>query len=240
MQYVMSRTTSFMIAILSDIHGNYIALEEVLKAVDKMGITEVYALGDTVGYYSQVNEVINELRQRDAHAIMGNHDWYMAAESFCARSNTVNDTLAYQRKVITKENLDWIKNLPLYLEIEGISMVHGGWTDPLDEYLTQPSKEYFEKVGGKYFCSGHTHLPRLEDYGDKIYCNPGSVGQPRDNDNRASFATWDGTKFELHRVDYDFEKVGELMEKAGFSGYYYERLATGAKDNGWYKDKDNV
>lgn len=230
-----------MIAILSDIHGNYEALNAVLKVVDDMGISKIYVLGDTVGYYSQVNEVIDELRKREAKAVMGNHDWYMAAGSFCDRSQTVNDTLAYQRKIINEENLAWVKALPVFLEAENISMVHGGWTDPIDEYLTKPSKEYFAKVEGKYFASGHTHHPRIEDYGDKLYCNPGSVGQPRDGDNRASFATFDGSAFKLHRVSYDFEKVGELMEQAGFSGYYYERLAIGAQDNGWYKDKaENV
>jgi putative phosphoesterase len=225
-----------MIALLSDIHGNYIALEQVLKAVDEMGITDIYVLGDIVGYYPQVNEVCDELRKRNAKCVMGNHDWYMLADSFCDRSQTVNDTLAYQKKIISTENIEWLKTLPVHREHQGLKMVHGGWVDPMDEYLREPSKEYFEKVGGKYFASGHTHLPRIEDYGNKVYCNPGSVGQPRDGDNRAAFATWDGMNFQLHRVAYDFDRVGELMEKAGFSGYYYQRLATGAKDNGWYSN----
>lgn len=226
-----------MIAIISDIHGNYVALQEVLKAIDEMGAKDIYCLGDIVGYYPQVNEVCDELRKRDVKCVMGNHDWYMAANSFCARSQSVNDTLKYQRKVISNENLQWLRSLPVYRQVGNLSMVHGGWTDPIDEYL-EPSKKYFEKVGGEYFVSGHTHVQKLADYGDKQYCNPGSVGQPRDGDNRAAFATWDGSKFELHRVKYDFVKVGELMEEAGFSGYYYERLAIGAKDQGWYKEKN--
>ncbi len=228
-----------MIAILSDIHGNYVALQEVLKIIDAMGITDIYCLGDTVGYYSQVNEVCDELRKRDVKSIMGNHDWYMAADSFCERSQTVNDALVYQKKVIRAENRAWIKSLPVFRQFGELSMVHGGWTDPIDEYL-KPSKEYFDKVGGKYFASGHTHVQRLEDYGHKQYCNPGSVGQPRDGDNRAAFATWDGSEFKLHRVEYDYKKVGQLMEEAGFSGYYYQRLANGAKDNGWYDEKGRV
>ncbi|HEX3568973.1 MAG TPA: metallophosphoesterase family protein [Candidatus Saccharimonadales bacterium] len=225
-----------MIAILSDIHGNYVALERALQAIDKMNIKDIYCLGDIVGYYPQVNEVCDELRKRNAKCIIGNHDWYMLADSFCDRSQTVNDTLAYQKKIITKENLEWLKSLPVHREYKGLSMVHGGWTNPLDEYL-EPSRAYFDKVGGTYFASGHKHVQRLEDYGNKVYCNPGSIGQPRDGDNRAAFATWDGSTFELHRVSYDYEKVGELMEKAGFSGYYYQRLALGAKDNGWYDGK---
>lgn len=222
-----------MIALISDIHGNYVALQEVLAAIDALRVSEIYCLGDVVGYYPQVNEVCDELRRRGVKGVMGNHDWYLAADSFCARSQTVNDTISYQKKHISAENLKWLQRLPVHREYMGLKMVHGGWNDPIDEYL-EPSKTYFAKVGGRYFASGHNHLQRLEDYGDKVYCNPGSVGQPRDGDNRAGFATWDGEMFTLHRVPYDFAKVGELMERAGFSGYYYERLAIGAKDNGWY------
>ena len=226
-----------MIAIVSDIHGNYVAFEEVLKTIDKMGIKDIYCLGDMVGYYPQVNEVCNELRKRDALCVIGNHDWYMLANSFCDRSQTVNDTIGYQKKIISDENLEWLKSLPVHRQYQELKMVHGGWVNPIDEYLREPTKDYFEKVGGKYFASGHTHLPRVDDYGNKVYCNPGSVGQPRDGDNRSAFATWDGATFEIHRVAYDYEAVGKLMEQAGFSGYYYERLSIGAKDNGWYANK---
>jgi putative phosphoesterase len=231
-----------MIAIISDIHGNYEALKQVLKTIDGMGIKDIYCLGDVVGYYSQVNECCNELRKRNIKSIMGNHDWYLASNGFCLRSKTADDCIQYQKKIISKENLAWVQSFPIYKKVEKLFMVHGGWgVDPMDEYLVEPTEEYFAKIDGDYFVSGHTHIQRLENYSDKIYCNPGSVGQPRDNDNRAAFATWDAEKYEfkLHRVEYDFDAVGQLMEQAGFSGYYYERLAIGAKDNGWYKEKGN-
>lgn len=227
-----------MIAIVSDIHGNYIALQQVLKTIDKLGIKVICCLGDLVGYYPQINEVCGELQRRNALCVMGNHDWYLLADSFCDRSESVNDTIRHQKEIVTSDNLEWLKSLPVHREYQDLKMVHGGWVNPLDEYLRQPTKGYFEKVGGRYFASGHTHLPRVDDFGDKVYCNPGSVGQPRDGDNRAAFATWDGNAFAIHRVAYDFESVGRLMEQAGFSGYYYERLAVGAKDNGWYTSKN--
>jgi predicted phosphodiesterase len=229
-----------MIAIISDIHVNYEALQAVLAALDQKGIEEIYCLGDVVGYYSQINECCDELRKRNVMSIMGNHDWYLASDGFCLRSKTADDCIQYQKKIITPENLTWIQSFPIYRKAGGMFFVHGGWgIDPIDEYLLDPSEDYFKKLSGNYFSSGHTHIQQLNKFGDKIYCNPGSVGQPRDNDNRAAFATWDENKheFELHRVSYDFEKVGRLMEEAGFDGYYYERLAIGAKDNGWYKEK---
>lgn len=217
------------IAIISDIHGNYEALKVVLSELDKLCISRVYCSGDIVGYYSQINECCRELRSRMIPSVMGNHDWYMGGGGFCPRSRSVNDCLAYQRGVIEKENLDWLKTLPVQIRIDKIQMVHGGWADPIDEYL-KPTQEYFEKMVGDIFVSGHTHVQTLHRFGNKTYCNPGSVGQPRDGDPRAAFAVYDGKDFELHRVAYDMQKVFDLMEAAGFDDYYYGGLKTGAKN----------
>lgn len=209
-----------MIAIISDIHGNYEALLQVLEKIDSLHINNIICLGDIVGYYSQVNECCEELRKRKVRCLMGNHDWYMVTGSGCPRSRSVNQCLKYQQSIISNENLLWLSTLPLAIFENNISMVHGGWNNPIDEYLI-PDQNYFQQLRGEIFLSGHTHVQKVVSYGDKIYCNPGSVGQPRDKDNRAAFATFDGKIFELYRVKYDIKKVGELMERAGFSSYYY-------------------
>jgi putative phosphoesterase len=216
-------------AFISDIHGNYEALKAVLYELDNLGISKVYCAGDIVGYYSQINECCQELRARNIPTVMGNHDWYMAGGGFCPRSKSVNDCLVYQRTIIEKENLAWLKSLPIQLQINHIQMVHGGWGDPIDEYL-KPTSEYFEKVLGNIFVSGHTHVQMVCKFGDKLYCNPGSVGQPRDGDPRAAYAIYDGQNFKLHRVEYDVQKVFDLMDAAGFSDYYYGCLKTGSRN----------
>ena len=214
------------IGIISDIHGNYEALKRVLAELDRMKVSEVICLGDVVGYYTQVNECCDELRARHVRCVMGNHDWYMAAGGFCLRSKSVNDCLVYLRKVITAENVEWLKSFPLQRRIEELRVVHGGWSDPLDEYLKW-TETYFDEIDGNRFASGHTHIQAIHTSGAKTYCNPGSVGQPRDKDPRAAFATYDG-EFTLHRVEYDTQPVFDLMKKAGFSDYYYGCLKTGA------------
>jgi putative phosphoesterase len=219
-----------MIGIISDIHGNYEALKVVLDELDKKSVSEIYCLGDVVGYYSQVNECCDILRERKIPCLMGNHDWYMSTGSFCPRSQSVNDCLAYQIRVISKENINWVKQFKLQFELGDIKMVHGGWTDPIDEYLYEPNFEYFNKVDGRLFISGHTHIQQVVNYGPKTYCNPGSVGMPRDNDPRSAYATIENGKILLHRVEYNIDLVGELMEKAGFNNYYYGGLYTGAKN----------
>lgn len=216
------------IAFISDIHGNFEALKAVLAEIDRLGVEAIYCAGDVVGYYSQVNECCDMLRARAIACVMGNHDWYMAGGGFCPRSRSVNDCLVYQRKVISEDNLAWLKTLPLQLQVGEVRMVHGGWGDPIDEYL-KPSADYFAQVEGRIFVSGHTHVQRLETYDGKTYCNPGSVGQPRDGDPRAAFALYGDGRFALHRVAYDMQPVFDLMQAAGFNDYYYGGLKTGSK-----------
>lgn len=219
------------IALISDIHGNYPALKKVLDELDKMSVDTIYCLGDVTGYYTQINECCEELRKRCIKSIMGNHDWYLVSNGFCPRFRAADDCIQYQKKIITQENLKWLSSNPMFLKVENLHMVHGGWGNPIDEYL-YPTEEYFSKISGKYFASGHTHVQNVTKFSSKIYCNPGSVGQPRDHDRRAAFAIFDGENFKLHRVEYETSEVFLLMEKAGFSDYYYNCLKTGAQKLG--------
>ncbi len=217
------------IGVISDIHGNYEALKSVLSELDRLGVSEIYSLGDVVGYYSQVNECCEELIKREIPNLMGNHDWYLSSGGFCLRSKSVNDCLKYQRKIIKEDNIEWLRRSKVQRFVGNIHMLHGGWSDPIDEYIWEPSEDYFSKIAGKIFFSGHTHIQVLEQFRDKTYCNPGSVGQPRDNNPKAAFAVVENNIISLHRVEYDMEKVFQLMDMAGFNDYYYGSLKTGAK-----------
>lgn len=220
-----------MIAIISDIHGNNIALSAVLEELDRLDVEKIICLGDICGYYSQINECCEALRSRKIFSLMGNHDWYIVFGQDCPRSNSANRCLNYQRDVLSKENFEWLATLKPQAQFEALSMVHGGWNDPIDEYVI-PSEEYFDQFPGRFFVSGHTHVPCIWSGRGKTYCNPGSVGQPRDGDPRASFAVWNQEKFTLHRVDYDFKSLQKAMHNAGFEPYFYKDLALGARIGG--------
>lgn len=219
------------IALISDIHGNHIALTAVLAQLDKMGITKIVCLGDIGGYYCQINECCEELQSRNILSLMGNHDWYLSTGENCPRSNSANICLEYQRTVISDSNRQWLTSLKPKAQIGALSVVHGGWVDLLDEYVV-PTAEYFSRFEGNLFASGHTHVPCVWKHRDKAYCNPGSVGQPRDFDPKASFAVLTTNGFLLHRVEYDYRRLQEKMKTAGFSPYFYENLAKGARI-GW-------
>lgn len=222
-----------MIAILSDIHGNLPALSAVLEVTDALGC-DVISLGDVAGYYCWVNECIEALRARRIVHLLGNHDRYLAHGEECPRSVSANRCLAYQRDVITKENLAWLRTCEPSLSRGDMSLVHGGWNDFVDEYLYEVSEEYFASRPGRLFFSGHTHVQTLARFtqSDKLYCNPGSVGQPRDGDWRAAFATVEGDQIRLRRVGYDIAVVAGAMEQAGFEPYFYENLYTGSRIGG--------
>ena len=227
-----------MIAIISDIHGNFPALQAVMVEIEKIGCEKIISLGDVAGYYCQINECINLLRQKNAQNIMGNHDYYLVNNQFCPRSNTANDLLKYQLSQITQDNLEWLKGSVKKMECNEASFVHGGWKDSLDEYVADVSEDYFKNESSTYFFSGHTHIQTLKILGNICYCNPGSVGQPRDNDPKAAFALFDGKTVRLRRVDYDIDKIALAMEGCGFSRYFYEGLYSGLRI-GAKQSKDN-
>jgi predicted phosphodiesterase len=172
-----------MIGIISDIHGNFAALREVLAALDDLGAKRVICLGDIAGYYCQIDECCNELRTRRIPTLMGNHDLYLTSGTDCPRSTSANICLEYQRSAISAENMAWLATAPAQAHMESMHLAHGGWNDPIDEYVT-PSASYFAGIEGTTFVSGHTHMPCVWKDEGKIYCNPGSVGQPRDGDPR--------------------------------------------------------
>jgi diadenosine tetraphosphatase ApaH/serine/threonine PP2A family protein phosphatase len=220
-----------MIAIVADIHGNLPALRAVIARADGKGCTEIICLGDVTGYYAQPGECIEALRCRGARAILGNHDWYLTSGTSCPRSKTVSGLIDYQRSMVTPDQLAWLKALPQTLRENGNWFVHGGWNDPIDEYLYTISALRLPGDRGAFF-SAHTHVQTLARFSKKTYCNPGSVGQPRDGDPRAAFAIVGGDEILLERVEYDIDETAYAMDAAGFPRRLYECLYSGAQIGG--------
>jgi predicted phosphodiesterase len=220
-----------MIAVIADIHGNFPALQAVLRAVLSLGCERIISLGDVVGYLAQPGECIDLLRDHDAVNIMGNHDSYLVSGGNCPRSKTVSDIIDYQRTVVSPQQLQWLsESLPMLTE-SGNYFVHGGWKDPLDQYMYKVSATDIPPQAEVLF-SGHTHVQTLLWFGERRYCNPGSVGQPRDGDPRAAFAVLSGRDISLHRVEYDIDETARVMKNAGFPPRCYENLYKGSQIGG--------
>ena len=216
-----------MKAIISDIHANYSALESTMSYIDHLGISDIICLGDIAGYHTEINECIDLLRERNIVCVMGNHDYCLVKGEEMKRSRTASEVIKYQRKIISERNLRWLSLLPKSRELSDLNIVHGGWKDNLNEYIYKPKSHNYPIKRVHYYASGHTHIPIIEKVDDILYCNPGSVGQPRDGNCKASLATFDGKQFSIHRVAYDIENTQNKMREAGFSEYYFKNLSKG-------------
>ncbi len=241
------------ILVVSDIHANFRALEAVLN--DAGQFDQVWCLGDVVGYGPEPNECIERLRSFDLVCLAGNHDMAVAGKTgLWDFSKDAQDVIFWTRHWLKTENLEWLGTLPdkPMAMGHGITIVHGSPRDPVWEYITDASvvKENLDLVETPVCLHGHTHYPVifrkrwdewriLEEWPrsntllqltpDRIFINPGSVGQPRDEDPRAAYALIDTEKMTLtfRRVQYDVAATQNLMKQAKFSSRLIRRLRFG-------------
>lgn len=220
-----------MIGLISDVHGNYPALKAVFREFEKAGCDAIYSLGDVCGYGCMVNECIDFFRENGIVSLKGNHDSYLLGEEVCSRSSVVRRCIDYQRRIIRFENFEWLKGLNPAIQTDCFFAMHGGFNNLLDEYvydfdLTDSRlKDYPTRI----FLSGHTHIQMYKTDGRFVYCNPGSVGQPRDYDSRAAYALLENGEIYLRRVEYNIDILAESMREAGFEERYYMNLYKGCK-----------
>ena len=222
------------IAVISDVHGNYPALKAVIEDIDNNNVDEVVCLGDVVGYYCQVNECIDLIRDKEIHCLLGNHDYYMVSGT-CCESKTVKMCIDYHRTIIREDNLLWLKSLTPDFDTAEISFRHGGWSDAIEQRIKVFDFNWVKDYPQKLFFSGHTHIQGVqrEESGGKVYCNPGSVGQPRDDNPKAAYAiVHPDMEIELKRVEYDIDEIVNIMREAKQGDWIWKGLYTGEKVGG--------
>jgi putative phosphoesterase len=226
------------IAIISDIHGNLPALEAVLEDIKFRNINDIYCLGDLVGYYCFFNEVVEKISKLQIPTVLGNHDDAMINNmGVIERSKTCTHILRWQLQNAKKSTLNFLKTLPTHLEINHsnrlLKLIHAGLQDNVDEYLFDVNDSYLQKhkFDEDILVSGHTHLTSYKKlYSGKTWINPGSVGQPRDGNNKASYVIIDkDLNPEFIRIDYDFNIVINRMTDFNFQSYISDGLKNGKK-----------
>lgn len=237
--------------ILSDIHSNLVALEAVLE--DAPSGLPVWCLGDIVGYGPDPNECIQRVRSLEAVCVVGNHDWAAMGKLDVRDFNLdAQRSVIWTQRQLTPASLDYLENLPLRLIEDAFTLVHGSPREPIWEYVLYPptARANFAHLSTDHGLVGHTHVPvafRLVEDGEvvetehlvegtplsleggRLIYNPGSVGQPRDGDPRASYAILDteAAALEYRRVSYDIPAVQERMERFGLPQRNIMRLSYG-------------
>ncbi|MEY7849234.1 metallophosphoesterase [Natrarchaeobius sp. A-rgal3] len=219
------------VGLISDVHGNRVALETVLTAMAP--VDEVLCAGDVVGYNPWPAACVDELRERDVPTVMGNHDAAVAAETPFRFNGMARAGVEYAKRHLSEDHLEWLASLPAERrECDGrVKLVHGHPDDP-DRYTryTYP-REFSPRLLEEedVLVLGHTHVQGAKRYAEGIVVNPGSVGQPRDGDPRAGYAVVDleAMTVETHRVEYDVEAVQEAVAETELPERIGTRLARG-------------
>jgi predicted phosphodiesterase len=238
------------IVVVSDIHSNLLALDAVLAKVGT--VDAIWHLGDVVGYGPEPDGVVDRLKERGAIGVRGNHDAAATGGSEIDWFNPeAKAAMEWTRTAISETTREWLAALPLRRLETDFTLVHGSPRDPIWEYVTSAAlaRAGLSAISTEHGLHGHTHVPIAFTMVDgrmrtlapragntvalgegRTFLNPGSVGQPRDGDPRASCmvldseartATWE-------RVAYDFEAVGAAMRAAGLPTRLADRLRVGA------------
>jgi len=214
--------------VISDAHGNAVALRKVLEDANYDGII---FLGDAVDYGPQPSEVVDILKDlRPEIWLRGNHDEAVARRIDCGCSPKTHALSVLTREKISMKELSaedrkFLGSRPIEVVMGKFSIlcVHGAPSNPLYGYFNEENEKYMIKMHGgpveqNYVLVGHTHIPSIFGFEEWTVMNPGSVGQPRDGDPRASYAilNTESMEFEVKRVKYDVDKVASLLrEKLG-------------------------
>lgn len=218
------------IGLIADVHANAVALEAVLKS---MGVVDaIVCAGDIVGYNPYPNETIELLKKYHVKCVMGEHDKAVVTGDTEWFNGVTADTIKWTVRHLKKENLEYLRSLPDHIDCDGMTIYHGhpgSMKDFALEYEPEKLCGIFDTVEHRIFTFGHTHVPVVKECGDKIVLNPGSVGQPRDGNNQASYAIWDTEKhtFDIKRVEYDVKQVQAKILAEGLPELVAERLTYG-------------
>ncbi len=240
------------LAIISDIHSNVEALTEVLKTAEQYKVDRIVCLGDVVGYGASLNECCELVRSVTEVTLLGNHDAAVAGRmDYSFYYDAARHALDWSGNVISDENLEWLRSLPYTYRIGDVGFSHGSPINPKAyEYIfaLEQARELIPHAPDlpEVTFIGHSHLCKAFAIGNgevndvvaqkfgvrrgyKYIISVGSVGQPRDYDNRACFVIHDteARTVEYVRVEYDIERSAQKIFDADLALNFGKRLFLG-------------
>lgn len=241
-----------LIALLSDIHANLVALEAVLEQLPSYD--QVWCLGDTIGYGPRPNECLQYMRDLATYTLSGNHDLGCLGTLSLAEFNDVARIAnEWNGQQLQPELRAFLAGCPATLLVEpNTTLAHASPRDPIWEYIdtVDIARANLAHLGSAVCFVGHTHVPMRFAYhpnglvefdymlhgssvqlrpGTRYIINPGSVGQPRDQNPKAAYALWNTDTNTLHfeRIGYDIGATQKQMAQVGLPQALVDRLAVG-------------
>lgn len=205
------------LALLADLHANGPALRAVAADLDRADLLVV--CGDFVGYYVDVDEVLDFFRERPTLAVRGNHDHFALTTTPAAANPAVRFGIQWARDKMSGDNRRWLEALPMVWggEVGGLRLLlsHGSPWRPMDDYMyaDSPLLADLARFDADVVVFGQTHRALLATARRPWLANPGSIGQPRDLWCSASFAWLDTDSRSIELVRRPFDPV-PLMKRA--------------------------
>jgi predicted phosphodiesterase len=238
------------IAIISDIHGNMEAFERVLADIASLPVEDIISLGDNIGYGPEPDAVIKRIQQQDITSVQGNHELALIEPSYLSWFNgAARKSLKATAKLLSGQSIEFISKLESHLSAYGCRFVHGFPPNCPLTYLFQVSESKMlrtlKKISEKRCFVGHTHTLDLISYDRqeveydylkeglnkldahrKYIISAGSVGQPRDGNNKSKYLIWDSTEdtVEVKYVAYNIAAVVQKIQTAGLPEEHAQRL----------------
>ena len=252
----MPKSKDSFFAIISDIHANLDALDAVLADIETFPVRGTLCLGDIVGYGPEPASCVQRVMDTCAVTVIGNHEAMSFLPKKILNSDwdiSIRQPLQLANEQLTKAQKTWLRNQPLTAHVDPITLSHASLNEPPEFHYIHDDTEaeaHFAAQSTFISFNGHTHVPSIwEENPETFACrllkpsekptlldakkrytvNVGSVGQPRDDDHRASYALYDYEKRLLihRRVPYDIARAQERFEKAGLPAYNARRIARG-------------
>lgn len=246
-----------LIAFLTDLHANREAVSACLAHAEEQKVTQYAFLGDLVGYGADpvwVLDTVMEYASRGASVLMGNHDVALIEEDRKGMNPVAFQVVEWTRAQLNAEHLAFIRNLPYRINMLDLLLVHANaWAPEKWEYIdgTMEATRSMHATKAQVTVCGHVHMPSLYHMtltgktGEFLptpensiplskqrrwLVIPGSVGQPRDGNPAACYATYDTNTLDLtyYRVPYDTEAAANKIVAAGLPASLAQRLINGA------------
>lgn len=212
------------IAVISDVHSNYNALEKVICEIEKLDCHHKICLGDMVGYYDKPNEVIDCLKYYDFKCVKGNHDKFILGEIAYKTENERLYGINRHRKELSQANILFLKECPDYIDFQykdkkyffchSLKSNCQIYLNCVEDILNN----YNDIKTYDYYFHGHTHRKNYLNVNNHIIINPGSVGQQRDKSWKPSFGIMDTetNEWNVLSVEYDIKQYIHYLTKCGY------------------------
>jgi putative phosphoesterase len=178
------------IALISDIHGNALALHEVLRAIERRGADQIVCLGDVATLGVAPGEVIDTLQRLGCRCIMGNHDDYVLDPTLVDShigSPIMLEAIDWCRQQLSRDQIEFVRKFEEGIELplvgtHRLKLYHGSpSSNTVDLLADTPPDVFDEQLGPEratVMAGGHTHVQMLRQHRGTLVVNPGSVGAP--------------------------------------------------------------